>query len=148
MKHASKPLKPIETTLLREINFGIRENLPSGVTAEEAKDIIAAKTGAPRDGIVDHAESADAVIVRQRDLFNLFKAQLSEIPDSRNRLIKVLCVSHGGFIKSIMNHHLSLELTSLGNCSINVVEVLWNDNADSSFDINAVRVHDIAHLDF
>lgn len=128
MSHATTNLEPQESTLLREINFGIRENLPSHMTAEEARDIIASKSGIDKELIVDVAETTAEVQARQCELFRTLETDLNRLPNESGRIFNVLCVTHGGFIKSLMNHHCNLELTSIRNCSINMIELVWNYN--------------------
>lgn len=137
-----------ESQLLREINFGIRENLPSHVTSDEAKDIVAAKLGVHRDSVVDHAESSEQIISRQTEFFKSLGSRLSAIPSDECKIFKVLCVSHGGFIRHILNHHCNLGLHSIGNCSINIIELIWDDPADTTaVSIYPIQIEGMSHLD-
>jgi broad specificity phosphatase PhoE len=139
---------PIETTLLREINFGIRENFPSYVSASEARVLIAAKTDTPAESIVDIAESDEEIQNRSSTLLTELGIHLqkSEQQQTDDRVPKFLCVSHGGFIRNLINYHCKTDINSLRNCSISVIEISWDAEIGCISKVIPVKLHDVEHL--
>ena len=106
---------------LREINFGIREGLHIDTTRDQAKAIIAESQGISPEEVDDHAETDE-------ELFRRHLHVLETIRDSATRpQLRVLCVTHGGFIRSFIRHLLpGIADQKIENCSFTVVRVKWN----------------------
>lgn len=139
---------PVETRLLREINFGIRENLPSHLSAAEARARLASTREIDADSIVDCAESPAEIEKRGEALMKELGLHLQKIHASGRRQSprKILCVSHGGFIRNVVNKFCRTDIFSLKNCSISVLEICW----DSDIDIVAVSpvvLDSVEHLE-
>ena len=131
-------------SLLREINFGIRENLPSHFTTADARAYLVSQKGVEEDSIVDTAETAADILDRQRELFKALATHLPAAPVERH--VKFLCVSHGGFIRNLVNHHCNQSLTTIKNCSVTVIEFSWDANACLTGAV-PVRINDTSHLE-
>eukprot|EP01038_Epipyxis_sp_PR26KG_P011196 gene11196-15016_t len=117
----------VQTKLLRELNFGVREGLPRGTTVCDAKAIVASNLNLPVDEIVDNAEKPEEVFERQRQFLNYLHSvchqDLSNIKD-----FNILAVSHGGYIRSfIRNFTQNEKVIKIDNCSVTIMEIKWND---------------------
>ena len=58
---------------------------------------------------------------------------------------KILCVSHGGFIRNFINHYCREKLSTIRNCSISVIEVCWSLEGDF-LSASAISLHHTDHL--
>lgn len=117
--------------LLREISYGVREGLPRSMGVEEARTIVAQKRGVDVSEVVDNAETGDEVYARQLQ----FLQQLKEVLASflPGRVCKVLCVSHGGFIKRFLQSFAgSLGVEKIHNCAISVIQVCWREDDEQT----------------
>lgn len=117
----------VRTHLLRECRFGILEELKKGTTIEEAKQMLSMRLQIPVESIVDSSESQEEL--HQRQLLFLHKA-LDDIEQGEkflnaNNDVKILCVTHGAFIRGFLDSKLGLVIPSGGvkNCSISIVRV-------------------------
>ena len=134
-----KPL--IQSSLIREKNFGVRENLDKDLSVEEARKVVAEQRGVPLEQVVDNAETAASVFKRQQDFFNTVRRDVfapigteAVSPIQKN----ILCVSHGGFIYSLIQNLPKLGLTSsqykltkkIDNCSITLIKLEFQSLED------------------
>jgi len=110
--------------MIREISYGVREGLSRSISVAEARSIVAEKLGIAVDAVVDTAESMDQVHARQGLFLQKLREEFAE-HDGRTR--KILCVSHGGFIKRFLATYCNKSLEKIHNCSISVVNVTWGD---------------------
>lgn len=137
-----------ELVALREVNFGIRENLPVDMTSEEARQVTALQKGVPPESIEDCAESEVDISRRQMELLRTIGEHVqrlpTEVPDSPP---KVLCVSHGRFIRSLIADQCKVEVPKLKNGSISIIEVAWDDQIDV-VTVFPVQIHEFSHVDF
>jgi len=119
--------------LLRELNFGVRENLPRSMSKKQAKVEVAKRMNIDVSDVVDISESVKDVYVRQVAFLTSLGHQLNNIDHSKssssccstssdkmesstvidrmNNIIpidgsmtKVLCVAHGGYIKRFLRN--------------------------------------------
>ena len=124
----------IHTPELREINFGVREALLRGTTIAQAKKIISKRMGVSEETIMDTAEAPRELADRQlrllrsiqKDIHAKVKQSSSE-PGVDKSSYKVLCVTHGGFIKGLLREHCKITPPSkIDNCSVSIVSMIWD----------------------
>lgn len=131
-----KRQKPLDldvhfTSSVREVNFGIREGLPKGTSVEEARVLISQQTGQAAESVEDSAKSEMAVLERQKVFLAELHATLAvsasslscSVPLSQSSPVKVLCVSHGGFIKRFLANFANVIVDAVPNCSITTVHI-------------------------
>lgn len=132
------------TSALREIAFGVREALPRSTTIEEARRIVALRTGVKPEEVEDRTETVEAVLARQRDFLRaIIRDSLSDSNKHYNGGTKasetaqqdlsvqegktpppVLCVSHGGYIRTFITQIMKVPrtaFTSINNCSLSTI---------------------------
>lgn len=135
---------PVLSEWLREIHFGVREGLSRSLSPAEALVQYAQAKNLPVDEVVDTAESLDSVRARQHNfVVQLLRDSAKKIDhhhhhhhhnnkpphsDSSSSSRKVLCVTHGGYIKQFLKNFCpgSVE-QKIGNCALTVVSVEWPD---------------------
>ena len=109
--------------LLREISYGLREGLSRSVMLAEARQMAAEKQGISVDKVVDTSETGGQVRVRQEALLRKLKEDFGGHAAGEGRGAKVLCVSHGGFIKRFLANFCDVAVEKIFNCSISVVQI-------------------------
>ena len=130
LKHVSPSISIQSEPLLREINFGIREGLNVDVSFDEARELLARQRGVSAEDIENEAESDDALFSRHDALLRSVRHRCTA-----SRPHHVLCVTHGGFIRSLLRHRLPGKADfdqKIENCSITVVRAQWNSEASES----------------
>ena len=132
--------------LIRERSFGVRETLPRSLTHEEAVKIVSERLGIPECEVIDTAETTDALLERQREFVRYLKLsarKFSETAAPGVGVCRVLCVSHGAFIRAFLSdlHKFgnvgsrSLgEFGKIANCSVSIVKLCWKDVGELSRD--------------
>ena len=136
----------MKTKLLREISFGVREELPRGTTLYDAKLLVAERQQIPVSEVIDTAETKEQVHSRQVD----FIKQLQHHCMNSNHIPTILCVSHGAYIRQFLTTFCPMlpVVSKIGNCSVSIVTVTWPDlptttTTDSTtqviFDTNSVN---------
>ena len=136
----------MRTALLREISFGVREELPRGTTLYDAKLLVAERQQIPVSEVIDTAETKEQVHRRQVD----FIKQLQHHCMNSNHIPTILCVSHGAYIRQFLTTFCPMlpVVSKIGNCSVSIVTVTWPDlptttTTDSTtqviFDTNSVN---------
>jgi broad specificity phosphatase PhoE len=133
----------VQSCLLRECNFGVREGLPRPTTVADARKIKAKMLNVEEHEILDTTESYDLIKARQIAFLKLLFRDLKEIIQENSHCkdpAKSICcavVSHGGFIRLFLkNFCQSLTVQKIGNCATSVLSVSWlEDNNDESFQI-------------
>ena len=132
--------------VVREVNFGIREGQPSDMTVKEAKKVVADKLGVGEDTVIDTGESEDDVKNRQLK----FLGELGCLQDlhTENEKVppKVLCVTHGGFIRRFLSNFANYTANKIPNCSITTIEVTYCSNCDYPPDCRILDVCEVSHL--
>jgi broad specificity phosphatase PhoE len=128
--------------LLREMSFGVRERLPREITVEEAIKIVAARDGIPIEDVIDTAETVEVLKQRQvKFLSEILHPELVQhnlgIKADNEPLDKILCVSHGGFIRRFLDNFCDKKYNSVGNCSITRVIIEWPSESAHDFICNA-----------
>lgn len=135
MFNPNGPLKLRIESLLREMNFGVKEKLPGHISVEEATQIVALQKGIPFDAVVNDAETYDDVKERQhifitrvlyqellllqnvernshektssnilcKETLYALDSDVKPIYTAKNGYPKILCVTHGGFIKEFLS---------------------------------------------
>lgn len=113
----------MKTKLLREISFGVREELPRGTTLYDAKLLVAERQQIPVSEVIDTAESTEQVHSRQVD----FIKQLQHHCMNSNHIPTILCVSHGAYIRQFLTIFCPMlpVVSKIGNCSVSIVTVSW-----------------------
>ncbi|CAM9371078.1 unnamed protein product [Discosporangium mesarthrocarpum] len=137
---------------LREYNLGVLEGLPRGTKRSEASRIKAAQQGVPLSEFVGgRIESPQEMLQRCQDfmkeMVNSVSASARNTADGKvEHGIPVLCVSHGGFIHTLLECVFCLGPMPLpGNCSITVVEVRERSGTgDLSF--RCCLLNDVSHI--
>jgi broad specificity phosphatase PhoE len=137
--------------LLREMAFGVREMLPRATTLQEAMKIVASRENICIDDVIDTSENLEQLTERQVKFLseilhpflisdNTSSTSLPSSAISKNNIYtaegerpRVLCVSHGGFIRRFLSSFCSSRLDSIGNCSISVVTVEWSSDSPLSY---------------
>ena len=149
-----RSVAPLETTpLVREYRMGIRENLPTGTPIAECRKIVAGKLGIPISEVVDNSETDLDVCDRQRSFFEYLITKVSEKfkvteggCEPEKQCIKVLLVSHGGFIRSLLVNIFEYpDRIKLRNCSISKVQIC-KDLGDSTVSYNIIDPKDINYV--
>lgn len=133
---------------LREINFGVREGLSRDYNSETAKVEYARRNNLSVEDVIDTAETLDSVRTRQYNfVLQLLHDHAKEASDGSNgndevlsmpsssaaesintHDYKVLCVSHGGYIKQFLKNFCVLPATEkIANCSVSIVTIEWAD---------------------
>ena len=190
-----------EEVRLREVNFGVKEMLPRETTFEAAVEIVALREGIRREDVVDLTETSSELKIRQhrfltetlypelKSICNEAASSTTAVPTSDPTLKgeldgiigressnpKILCVSHGGFIRRFLSNYCDLDyvlspendnypgasilssvfgirsskLIRLSNCSISVVTVEWAEGALEDGYVctaSAENVNIISHL--
>jgi broad specificity phosphatase PhoE len=187
-----------EDVRLREVNFGVKEMLPRDTTFEAAVEIVAKREGIRREDVVDNTETSAELKIRQHrflteTLYPELKSICSKADSSKTAAPtdveskldgilgressnpKILCVSHGGFIRRFLSNYCDLDyvlspendnypgasilssvfgirsqkLIRLSNCSISVVTVEWAEGAPEDGYVctaSADNVNIISHL--
>jgi probable phosphoglycerate mutase len=132
----------IHTSELREINFGVREALPRGTTVAGAKAILSKRMGVSEDAIENTAEKHREVADRQMRFLKsirkdiqakeaLLRSETAGIDDKRPPY-KILCVTHGGFIKIFLRKHCKFTPPSkIDNCSQTIITMEYDASGDS-----------------
>lgn len=128
--------------LIREISFGVREELPRSVSVSEARAIFAEKQGIDEKDVIDLAETADQVRDRQLLFLRKLKEEFSNDGETAGTK-KVLCVSHGGFIRRFLANFCSHNIAKVRNCSISLCTVTWDEGGDFS-----CRVEEESQVDY
>lgn len=133
------------------------ENLPRGTTVEEGIRVKAERLGVPAAEVSDHREPPQEVERRHAELLNLFAARARDAAAAHNsahvsdtapaspRRLKVLCVSHGGFIRSFVTKRVGASCESVPNCSFTEVEV----GVEAGGELVSLRLHrlnDASHI--
>ncbi len=158
----------VKTPLLREICFGLRENLPRGTSVQEAKQRHAIRTGTNIDSIEDFAEKPESIYRRHEEFLGLITQYLSSSSSAsapllaskdtteEARLSNILCVSHGGFLKSFLQKYCVPSCDSIANCSVSIVDIEWlsgiEDRTEASSFLSYPKnftvslLNDISHL--
>ena len=136
--------------IIREVNFGIRENLPKNTSVEEARKILSVARGVPLDQILDSAESEDDVRIRQQKFISILYDSLPAVSKSKltGNPTKILCVTHGGYIKRFLTNFGSKSVNEVPNCSITTVVISGcaiDDNV-SKFECKALDTCHVDHL--
>lgn len=148
---AEKVRDVVPTQLVREVSYGIFEDLPIALKLDEIKAIRAEQRGVSIDAIEDDRESPDSVLQRQLAFLQLVVDDLNAeqiVWDAGD--INVLCLSHGGFIKRFLNQVCNIHLEEkIENCSTSVITV--SKAEDGSFvcvaDKNEINLlNDSTHL--
>lgn len=96
------------------------------------------------DSIVDHAESNEDVINRQKQFI---ESLVTDIENNVNEteisdFYPVLVVTHGRFIKIFLQYFCSLESNSIENCSITTLDLIitsHDSNVDHSSNIRSIH---------
>lgn len=123
-----------QSHLLREINFGVREGLSRTLNKEQARYEVAKRLNIDPAAVVDTTECNEAVRQRQVEFLAHLKEQCAELCNSKSdsseegaKVPKVLCVSHGGFIKEFLKSFCPTVPTpnKIGNCSVSVIHIEW-----------------------
>jgi broad specificity phosphatase PhoE len=144
----------LETTpLVREYCLGIRENLPSGTPLEECREIVSKKLGIKPSEVVDGQESEVDMFARQKAFVDFLIAKVSEKLEglkgevdvdsagSEKENVKVLLVSHSGFIRSFLVNICEYpQRVRLRNCSISKVRIR-KEGSDLSYHIDPSEIN-------
>ncbi len=142
--------REIQTHLLREISFGVRENFPRGTSAKEARRIVAKQKGIPVEDVADAVEQEADVHRRQLTFLELLREHVRGRSRPGNQSI-VLCVSHGGFLRSFLYKVFGAPSSSIANCSISRVEIRWDemhrDSVEFKPQFTMLCINSIEHLE-
>jgi broad specificity phosphatase PhoE len=154
LEQRSSPTIAEQTELLRELNFGVREGLPRGTSVAAAKQIIAKRLKIPVSEVVDNTETLCDVHKRQilfmqyirKDIHDEITGTATNVnitnegqePSSYSEIeqlpVKILCISHGGFIKAFIKSFCAIEVPEkIQNCSVSRIRVVWKDSASNDF---------------
>jgi broad specificity phosphatase PhoE len=125
-----KDVEPCD--LLKEICFGIRESLPRGTTIHEAIKIVAQKKNIKEENVIDNAETPEELHSRQGKFITKILDDLKPLLSTKDvEPVKILAVSHGGFIKQFFNNYTNVQGTiTIDNCSINNMMITIDDDVD------------------
>ena len=138
MSNLAIPITILErTAMLREMSFGIREGLPRSTSVEQARKIIAVQRGwnESRWNEVDVNEETEEAVRERISLYFDWLSQrihqhfvsLTNISDSidSTRPLRVLIVSHGGFIRRIFRLYSAPNcvIPKLDNASISILDM-------------------------
>jgi probable phosphoglycerate mutase len=113
-------LEPKLSSLIREVNYGVREGRAVTLSADECRAIIAEEKGIPAEDVPDAAETMQDIKERIQNLFTMIQGELSSHPEGE-RL--ALCVSHGGFIKRVLRFYCGVDLEKMENCGVTAIKV-------------------------
>ena len=126
----------VYTKKLRELNFGVREALPRGTTVKQAKEILAKRANASIHDVIDTAERPEDVFRRQADFLQTLREDFSFIDCDSSKPTKVLCMTHGGFIKSLLRGHCKVQTPDkIKNCAVSIVSMQWNKSDIDKFNL-------------
>ena len=133
----------IMTDLLRELNFGVREALPRGLSVDEAKQIISKRDNLAIETIIDSSESnksASKRVVRFLDL-------VANDTDGAS-VKKILVLSHGAFLRNLLNKFVELpnKVEKLANCSITHLQLQIDPNAPRASFQTVYSINSKSHL--
>lgn len=141
-KNPSLSNRLVDLPLIRERSFGVRETLSRTLTHKEAVKIVSERLGIPKSEVVDTAETADALLERQREFVKYLKLSVRtfvETAASDVGVCRVLCVSHGAFIRSFLSNLHKFgnllsrplgEVAKIANCSVTILKLCWKDVGD------------------
>lgn len=125
---------------LREIHFGIREGLHIDTTRDQAKAIIAESQGVSVDEVDDHAETDEELFRRHLHVLDTIR-ETAMRPQQR-----VLCVTHGGFIRSFIRHLLpGTADQKIENCSFTIIRAKW-ENGERFLSLEPAYYNYVEHL--
>jgi len=128
----------VQTELIRELNFGVRESMRRGLSLKEAKEIFAKKNGIAVKDVVDTSESDSDVSIRQIKFLQTVKEEFLSRSSSgeMDRPFKVLCMTHGGFIRRFLRFQCNYPSPdSIKNCSVSILSMeLEKSEGSESFD--------------
>ena len=138
-----------QTPLIREKNFGVKENLPKDINISEATKIVAQKLGIDESEVIDTAESPAQIFLRQKKFLSILSESLrfeieSGLNLNENKFTEhnILCVTHGHFIQCFLNNlQNKFDFYNLGelksqkiekvpkfeNCSVSLFHLKWRD---------------------
>lgn len=122
----------VETDLLREVHFGVRENLPRGTSVLQALEIKAAQANIPVDDVIDTSETPAQVLARQRALIDFLYEDMADgsCASAGEDDHTAICISHGGFIRKFLSNYCDCHVEKIGNCSVSVVTITWTDKGE------------------
>lgn len=129
------------TPLLREINFGIREGLGVDVSFEEARRRLAQERGVSAADVPTLAETDEELASRHAS----FAAYLRDSVSGGRTT--VLCVSHGGFIRTLLRSLVpGLPDQKIDNCSVSVLRASWGETGLFEATLEPTLYNVIEHL--
>lgn len=125
-----------QSKLLREINFGVREGLSRALNKQQAREEVARRLNINVADVVDTSECNKTVNKRQAEFLSHLQQHCAELclgtdsDDASNA--KVLCVSHGGFIKEFLKTYCPTVVTpaKIGNCSVSIINIEWFESSE------------------
>jgi broad specificity phosphatase PhoE len=127
----------VQSRLLRECNFGVREGLPRPTTAAEARKIKAKMLNIEENEVVDTTESNHSIKARQQAFLKFLFHDLKETVQGRSHCedpvqgITCAVVSHGGFIRLLLKNFCQLvTVQKIGNCATTILSISWLDDSD------------------
>ena len=125
-------IKSVEQTVLaREVSFGVKEGLPKDTSLGEAMKIFAEKNNVDISKVVNSAETYEDVRVRQMQLIEFIRDGLSPLHRASHDEVKILCVTHGAFIRNFFSNFTNEKVSSISNCGISVVAVDCVSNSET-----------------
>lgn len=148
LSHSTYPINIDTTNLLREMHFGVRDDLPRGTSVRKAKEIIAKRDNVDVSTVIDTAETNDEVTLRQEQLLFQIISSL-ESDDATIDIPRVLLVSHGGFIRYFLKDRCNFtNIDGIRNCSVTRV-LLEKSPTNSNFlcTVNPEEVNRVDHWD-
>lgn len=109
-----------QSRLIRELHFGVRENMKRGTSVKEAKAELARERGCNIDDVIDNAESLEDCDNRLRQfLHQLFDDDITSGGASEDKAAKnVLVVSHGGFLKRFLSSLCGITIDRIANNAV------------------------------
>jgi broad specificity phosphatase PhoE len=116
----------VQSTLLRELSFGLREGLSRHLSVAEVRTLRAKELKVKEKYLVDTAETQESAKSRQ----HLFLKQLFDDLKhhaSNDSPVPVACVSHGGFIKVFLRSYCNHASDKIKNCAVSIITITWAD---------------------
>ena len=148
-------------SLIRELYFGVKENMPKNCSWEQAAERVAQKRGISiEEALQDNEEPFESLFKRTQEFLDLCKEDvMKSLKDSANSADlrieqNILCVSHSGFISNflrtlshygILNREFSLQ-NKVKNCSCSCIRLEYTtpdlERPDIFINDSVVNLHE------
>ena len=110
------------------IRNALLEGRQKKMTLPEIKHAIAEERGVTADNVeIDSGEKMAQVIARQEAILSEW-CSLIKNEKRTDRCARILCISHGAFLKKFYSHFVGINILEFPNCSVSIIRVSKDKN--------------------